>query len=210
MTTFTDVTAVYQAQGFGGDLPIVDNIALVIIDFVNGFADPDLLGGGNIRSAINSTVPLLERARAEGWPVAHTRILFAEDGSDHNVFVHKVPAMSRLTEANPASAIVPELTPVDGELVVAKRNPSAFAGTHFAAWLSQHRVGTLLVAGCVTSGCVRATVVDAMSQGFYPVVLADCVGDRALPPHEASLFDMEQKYARVETRDELFNRLKKR
>lgn len=202
MKQSSEVASVYRAQGFGGSLPIVDNTALVIVDFVNGFADPEQLGGGNIRPSIDATIPLLEAARAHGWPVAHTRILFAEDGSDHNVFAQKVPAMGRLTESNPASAIVPELAPRDGELVIAKRNPSAFAGTLFSAWLAQHRVGSLVVAGCVTSGCVRATVVDAMSLGFYPVVLEDCVGDRALPPHEANLFDMAQKYATVTRRDD--------
>lgn len=206
MKPSSEVTSVYRTQGFGGVLPIVDNPALVIVDFVNGFADPEQLGGGNIRPAIDATVPLLEQARAYGWPIAHTRILFAEDGSDHNVFVQKVPAMGQLTESNPASAIVPELAPRDGELVIGKRNPSAFAGTLFSAWLTQHRVGTLVVAGCVTSGCVRATVVDAMSLGFYPVVLEDCVGDRALPPHDASLFDMAQKYATVESRDAFLSR----
>ncbi|MHB0774857.1 isochorismatase family protein [Halomonas sp. WWR20] len=198
--------AVYESQGFGGALPIVDNVALLIIDFVNGFADPGILGGGNIRSAIEATIPLLAEARGHGWPVVHTRIVFADDGSDHNVFAKKVPSMGRLTETHPNSQIVSELAPVTGELVVCKRNPSAFAGTLLAAWLTEKRVGTLLVAGCVTSGCVRASVVDAMSYGFYPVVLEDCVGDRALGPHEANLFDMRQKYASVETKDNFLQR----
>ncbi|GAB2788656.1 isochorismatase family protein [Halomonas shantousis] len=197
---------VYESQGFGGALPIVDNVALLIIDFVNGFADPDILGGGNICSAIEATIPLLAEARERDWPVVHTRIVFADDGSDHNVFAKKVPSMGRLTEAHPNSQIVSELAPLAGELVVCKRNPSAFAGTLLAAWLAEKRIGTLLVAGCVTSGCVRASVVDAMSCGFYPVVLEDCVGDRALGPHEANLFDMRQKYASVETKDNFLQR----
>ncbi|MNS75528.1 Maleamate amidohydrolase [compost metagenome] len=80
--------------------------------------------------------------------------------------------------------------------------PSAFFGTSLAAWLTQRGVRTLLVAGAVTSGCVRASVVDAMQYGFRPLVLSDCVGDRALAPHEANLFDMAQKYATVATRAE--------
>jgi maleamate amidohydrolase len=66
-----------------------------------------------------------------------------------------------------------------------------------AAWLAQRGVQTLVVAGCVTSGCVRACVVDAMQAGFRPLVLSDCCGDRAIGPHEANLFDMAQKYASV-------------
>jgi maleamate amidohydrolase len=105
--------------------------------------------------------------------------------------------MASLTENNPNSAIVPELTPENGELVVRKTVPSAFFGTQLAPWLTERAVQTLLVAGAVTSGCVRASVVDAMSYGFRPLVLADCVGDRAIAPHEANLFDMQQKYAAV-------------
>jgi maleamate amidohydrolase len=67
--------------------------------------------------------------------------------------------------------------------------------------LSQRGVQTLLIAGCTTSGCVRASVVDAMCHGFRPLVVTDCVGDRSLQAHEANLFDMEQKYATLMPRD---------
>ncbi len=129
--------------------------------------------------------------------MAHTRIVFSEASSRNNVFCMKVPAMTGLTESAPISAIVPELAPIEGELVVRKTVPSAFFETGLRSWLTQRRVETLLVAGTTTSGCVRASVVDALSCGFRPIVLADCVGDRAIGPHQASLFDMEQKYADV-------------
>ncbi|AKC71429.1 isochorismatase family protein [Pandoraea oxalativorans] len=188
---------VYQRQGFGTPLPVHGNIGLLIIDLVVGFADPKTFGGGNIAQAIARTVDALALARRNGWPVAHSRIVYADDGSDDNVFSLKVPGMATLTEDHPNSAIVPELTPAPGELVVRKVVPSAFFGTQLAPWLSQRAVQTLLVAGAVTSGCVRASVVDAMSHGFRPLVLSDCVGDRAIAPHEANLFDMQQKYAAV-------------
>jgi maleamate amidohydrolase len=192
-----DTQDVYQHQGFGQALDLPPGHGLLIVDFVNGFTDPDVLGGGNIRAAIEATRPVLAAARARGWPVAHSRIVFADDGADANVFAKKVPSLLALHEDNPASAIVDELRPAEGELVVRKTVPSAFCGTLLAAWLAQRGVRTLLVAGCTTSGCVRASVVDAMSLGLQPVVLSDCVGDRAVGPHEASLFDMEQKYASV-------------
>ena len=78
-----------------------------------------------------------------------------------------------------------------------KRHASAFFGTHLAAWLASHRVDSLLVAGCTTSGCVRASVVDANAHGFAPLVIAECVGDRSEESHRVSLFEMEQKYADV-------------
>ena len=192
----------YERQGFGNTMEPVPPYGLLIVDFVNSFADPAMFGGGNIRPAIEKTVPLLAAARERGWPVAHTRIVFADDGGDGNVFTLKVPSLLALTEDNPASAIVPELTPRPGELVVRKTLPSAFFGTTLAAWLTQQGVRTLLVAGAVPSGCVRASVVDAMCSGFRPLVVSDCVGDRAIGPHEANLFDLQQKYATLMTCEE--------
>lgn len=194
--------ATYAKQGFGADLPLQAPYGLLIVDFVNGFADPAVFGGGNIPAAIDNTVPLLQIARERGWAIAHSRIVYADDGADHNIFSLKVPAMLTLKEGEHRSAIVPELAPAAGELVVRKTVPSAFFGTPLTQWLTQRGVQTLLVAGAVTSGCVRASVVDAMSWGFRPVVLSDCVGDRAITPHDASIFDMAQKYAAVMTRDE--------
>ena len=203
-------SGVYKQQGFGTPLPVQGNIGLLIVDFVVGFADPKTFGGGNIAPAIERTVHLLAAARRHGWPVAHSRIVYAADGSDDNVFSLKVPGMATLTEDHPNSAIVPELTPAAGELVVRKTVPSAFFGTQLAPWLSQRAVQTLIVAGAVTSGCVRASVVDAMSHGFRPLVVSDCVGDRAIGPHDANLFDMQQKYAAVMTLDEALSQIEKR
>ena len=192
----------YARQGFGTALQAVAPYGLLIVDFVNGFADPAQFGGGNIPEAIAGTERLLATARERGWPVAHSRIVFADDNADANVFGLKVPGLLALKEDAPASAIVPQLTPRAGELVVRKTEPSAFFGTQLAAWLTQRGVRTLLVAGATTSGCVRASVVDAMSHGFRPLVVSDCVGDRAQGPHDANLFDMAQKYAAVMPREQ--------
>lgn len=200
-------TAVYRQQGFGASLRLAPPFGLLIVDFVEGFADPAVFGGGNIPQAIARTHGLLELARTQGWPVAHSRIVYADDDGDANVFSDKVPGMLTLKEHSPASAIVASLAPRAGELVVRKNVPSAFFGTTLAPWLTQRGVRTLVVAGCVTSGCVRASVVDAMCLGFAPVVVSDCVGDRAIGPHDASLFDLAQKYAEVLPLDGLRSRL---
>jgi maleamate amidohydrolase len=197
----------YARQGFGASLQLKAPFALLIVDFVNGFADPAVFGGGNIPDAIANTEALLAEARKRGWCVAHSRIVYADDGADCNIFSEKVPGMLTLKEWGHTSAIVPQLAPADGELVVRKTVPSAFFGTPLAQWLTQRGVQTILIAGAVTSGCVRASVVDAMSWGFRPVVVSDCVGDRALGPHQASLFDMGQKYAAVMQRDEVLKAL---
>src|SRR5690606_11994873 len=127
----------YRRQGFGAALELKAPVGLLIVDFVNGFADPAVFGGGNIAPAIERTVPLLRHARARGWAIAHSRIVYADDDADHNIFSLKVPGMLTLKEASHASAIVPELTPQPGELVVRKTVPSAFFGTGLSAWLAQ-------------------------------------------------------------------------
>ena len=194
---------IYRSQGFAQTMGLGVAPAVVVVDFVKGFTDPAHFGGGNIQDAIDKTVELLALARARGWPVAHTRVVYADDGADAGAFALKVPPLLGLTEHSPLSQIVPELTPASGEMVFRKRHPSAFFGTELAGWLAFRRVDTVLVAGCTTSGCVRATVVDSCSHSFRTVVVTDCVGDRAMGPHEANLFDMGQKYADLMTVEEL-------
>jgi maleamate amidohydrolase len=203
MTTIHIEDDAYQRQGFGAELQAMPPFGVLIVDFVNGFADPGTFGGGNIQEAIQNTSRLLSYARSRNWPIAHSRIVYADDAADKNIFAMKVPTLLALTEDDPGSAIVDELTPARDELVVRKTVPSAFFGTVLSPWLTQRGVKTLLVAGATTSGCVRASVVDAMCHGFKPIVIADCVGDRALGPHEANLFDMRQKYASVLRLDEV-------
>lgn len=192
---------IYQKQGFGNALAPKAPYGLLIIDFINGFADPLTFGGGNIDPAIECTRGLLAEARTRNWPIVHTRVVYQDDGADANIFAIKVPPILALREHAQESQIVPQLQPTSGELVLSKTNPSAFFGTSLAAWLTQRGVQTLLIAGCTTSGCVRASVVDAMCHGFRPLVVTDCVGDRSLPAHEANLFDMNQKYATLMPRD---------
>ncbi|MFC3124389.1 isochorismatase family protein [Pseudoroseomonas globiformis] len=186
---------IYKAQGMGQSVGLGRRLALVVVDFVNGFIDPAHFGGGNISDAVRCTVPLLGEARRRSWPIAHTRVVYADDGSDAGAFARKSPGLLKLTEASPLSQIVPELIPAAGELIIRKRQASAFFGTELAGWLMWRGVDTVLVTGCTTSGCVRATVVDAVAHNLRSIVVSDCVGDRAIGPHEASLFDMGQKYA---------------
>jgi len=200
-------TDIYRQQNFGNRIGFGRKPALVIVDFTVGFNDPALFGGGNIDPAVQRTVRLLEFFRTARLPVAYTRVVYADDGSDAGVFALKAPRLKMLTEAHPAGQIVPELAPRAGELVVRKTQASGFFGTGLAPWLVQNGVDTVVVAGCTTSGCVRATVVDAVSHNFRPVVARDCVGDRASGPHEANLFDMAQKYADVMDRDEIIGEL---
>jgi len=198
-----DEAEIYKKQGMGNRLGFGKKAALVIVDFVNGFNDPDVFGGGNIPEAIAATKTLLDAARRNNVPVAFTRIIYQKDGSNAGIFAEKAPKLKTLTIDNPLSHVVPDLEPVDGEFIVDKTEASSFYGTGFGAWLTYHSVDTLIVTGCTTSGCVRATVVDACAHNYRPIVPRDCVGDRALGPHEANLFDMGQKYADVMSSNEV-------
>ena len=194
---------VYQRQRFGQRLGFGRRAGLLVVDFVNGFNDPALFGGGNIGPAIERSVDLLDTCRQMKLPIAFTRLVFEGDGSDHNLFVRKVPKLAVLTEDAPESFVVGELAPIPGEFVLRKRLPSAFFGTELGAHFTAKGVDTLAIIGCTTSGCVRASVLDAMCSGFRPIVVTDCVGDRAIAPHEANLFDLGQKYADLMKRDEV-------
>lgn len=192
---------IYLKQNLGNASGIGARPALILVDFVNGFVDAAQFGGPHIAAAVAATRPLLAAFRTAGLPIVHTRVVFADDGSSKNVFCMKVPPLLTLTENAHASQTVPQLLPMAGELVLRKTSASAFFSTGLSEWLRLRGVDTAVIAGCTTSGCVRATVVDAMQFNFRTLVIEDCVGDRAMAPHEANLFDMRQKYADVMLRD---------
>ncbi len=188
---------VYDGQGFGRSLELLPPAGLLIVDFINGFADPQVFGGGNIRPAIEKARTVLALARKRGWLVSYTRVVYADDGSDANVFTDKVPGCLDFTETSELSQVVPELLPEPGDLIIRKHFPSAFFGTHLASALAMKGIKTLFITGATTSGCVRASAVDAMCHGFKPVIVEDCVGDRSVTQHDVNLFDMKMKYTEV-------------
>ena len=194
---------IYEKQNFGNISGIGSNPALLVVDFVNGFTDPDQFGGGNINDAINKTSELLKFARLQKFPIAMTRVVYADNGSDNGIFCVKAPGKKPNFSPASTSQIVEELSPIAGEYIVRKTQPSAFFGTNLVGWLTSKSVDTVLVTGCTTSGCVRASVIDSMSYNFRTVVVTDGVGDRAIGPHEANLFDMQQKYADLMSVEEI-------
>lgn len=192
-----DLDQDYRTAGFGTRLGFGDRPALVVIDFVRAYLEP----GSPLYAGVEATVPparaVLDAARSAGIPVVFTRVEYAAGGTDGGLFFRKVAPLAAFVGDTEAGRIIDELTPREDELVVVKQYASSFFGTSLDSTLRALGVDTVILTGLSTSGCVRATAVDAIQLGFRPVVVADAVGDRDPRPHEASLFDLAAKYADV-------------
>jgi len=189
----------YARGGFGQSMPWGRRPALLVIDFVRAYLVPGSPLYAGVEQARADCETLLRAARKAGIPVLHTRVEFQPGGRDGGVFFRKLPALACFEAGrHPELAAFAEgLEPAAGETVITKQYASAFFGTSLASTLTALGVDTLLIAGLSTSGCVRASAVDACQHGFVPVVVREAVGDRAPGPHEANLFDLQAKYAEV-------------
>ena len=203
----TDLVENYQGA-FDGHLPFGQRPALLIVDFVVAYLDRASPLYAGVEDALASNQRLLAAARAVGIPVLWTNVVYTPGGKDGGVFYRKVPALRLFERGSPLGAFPDGLRPVAGELVISKQYASAFFGTHLAATLTAQRIDTLLITGLSTSGCVRATALDACQHGFLPFVVREACGDRHPGPHEANLFDLQAKYAEVITEAEAIARLK--
>lgn len=182
---------------FDGHLPFGKKPALLIVDFVVAYLDPASPLYAGVEDALASNERLLAAARAAGIPVLFTNVEYSPGGADGGVFYRKVPALKLFERGSPMGAFPESLQPQDGELVITKQYASSFFGTTLASTLTAMGVDTLLITGLSTSGCVRATALDACQHGFLPFVVREACGDRHPGPHEANLFDLQAKYAEV-------------
>lgn len=187
----------YSAAGFGRRLWPGRRPALLLVDLIRAYFTPgcELYLGDD--ACLASAARLLAVARQAGAPVLHTRVRYAPGGTDGGVFFRKVGALAALVGDSPEGEIMPQVAPREGEPVVVKQYASGFFGTSLASTLTALGVDTTVIAGVSTSGCVRATAVDACQHGFVPLVVREAVGDRDPGPHQANLFDLQAKYAEV-------------
>ncbi len=176
--------------------------ALLMIDFCQGYFDPacDLYSG--VEDALASALRVRTAARAAAVPVILTNVVYHPTAIDGGRFYEKAAPLRHFLAGNPMGAWPEGLVPETDELVISKQYPSAFFGTSLASTLTALGVDSVLLTGLTTSGCVRASCVDAMSHGFRTAVIADACGDRHAAPHDANLFDMNAKYADVVREDE--------
>ena len=193
----SDDLAQNYATAFGGKLEPGKKAALLIVDVVVAYLEPTSILYAHGEAALASNERLLAAARASGTTVIFTNVEFQAGGIDGGVFYKKVPALKSFLKGSPLGAFPATLQPLPSELVVTKQYPSAFFGTSLASTLRGLDIDTVLITGYSTSGCVRATALDALQNGFIPFVIADACADRHPGPHEANLFDIQAKMAEV-------------
>jgi nicotinamidase-related amidase len=189
---------VYARAGWGGRVPRGARPAVLVVDLSRGFTEAQFPTGADLTDVVAATGRLMDAARASDTPVILTTIAYDEaDLAGGCAWLRKAPGMAVLRAGSELVDLDPRLPVQPTDAVLVKKGASAFFGTHLASLLSALRVDTLLVCGATTSGCVRASVVDAVQEGHDVLVPAACVGDRAAGPHEANLFDIDAKYGDV-------------
>jgi maleamate amidohydrolase len=191
-------------QGFGERVGFGAKPALVVVDVNRGFTDPASPLVCDLDDCVAAIARLLEAFRGAGLPVVFTTVCYDDFGKRAAaVFIEKVPALLALEPGSPWVGIDPRIAPADGEPVLSKYFASAFFGTTLASLLGSAGCDTVVVTGASTSGCVRATALDALQNGYRVVVPREAVGDRNPAAHEANLYDLDTKYADVSSLDEV-------
>ena len=203
----TNLDQDYQTAGFGRALPFGRSPALLIVDFVRAYIEPGSPLYAGCESAFESAKRVLAAARAARIPVIFTGVEYQPGGVNGGIFYRKVGALKVFDRGSRLSEYCNGMTPQPGEQLLLKQYASAFFGTPLAATLTALGVDTVVITGVSTSGCVRATALDACQHGFLPFVVRDAVGDRDPRPHEASLFDLQAKYAEVVSEADILRHL---
>jgi len=193
-----------QFEGFGQRAGGVGRRpALVIVDINNGFTDPASPLVCDLDETVDAIRRLLEAMRRAELPVVYTTVSYTEgDRVAAKAFIDKVPVLLTLASGSPWTEIDERIAPRPDEPVLNKLFASAFYGTALASMLASHGCDSVIVTGASTSGCVRATVVDALQHGYRPIVPREAVGDRNPAAHEANLYDIDLKYGDVVSLEE--------
>lgn len=203
MSDQADLAEDYKRAGFRARLGFGERPAVIVVDVCEAYLDPTSPLYAAVEDVVEAVGRVVDAARLAAIPVIFTRVVYQPGGADGGIFYRKVPALKIFEAGSPAGEFPDRVRPRDGDVVVVKQYASAFFGTSLAATLTAKAVDTTIITGLTTSGCVRATALDAMQSGFIPIVVRDAVGDRDERPHEASLFDLDNKYADVVDIDEV-------
>jgi len=202
-----DLVANYK-KAYGNKIGFGKSPALLLVDFVQAYFDPDCELYSEVEDNLASALRLVEVARAAKIPVIYTNVVYQAQGLDGGVFFKKAKPLYNMLAGNPMGAWPEGLQPAENELVISKQYPSAFFGTSLSSTLTAAGVDTLLITGVTTSGCIRASCIDSCSYGFRTIIVEEACGDRHDDPHQANLFDMNAKYADVVSEAETAKYLK--
>ena len=187
-----------HGSAFSGRVGWGHRPAVVVIDLVRAYTHPDgPFALPEAQAAVEATAELVETARDKDVPVYWTVVRYAPGLADGGLFVRKVPALTCFAADAAGNWGDLALEPEADEVVVVKQYASAFFGTSLAPTLHATGVDTLVLAGVSTSGCVRATAMDALNSGFRPQVVRQACADRSTELHENNLSDLDAKYADV-------------
>jgi maleamate amidohydrolase len=194
----------YRAAGLGQRAPRGKRPGIVVIDLQRGFTEPEYPTGADLSGVVRATNTLIAAGRPHGIPVIFTVIAYtpAEIASSAYAWFGKSSGLASLESGAPTVELDPRMSNEAYDVVLEKKGASGFFGTNLATNLVSFGVDTLIVCGTTTSGCVRATAVDALQSGFNVLVPKECVGDRTPGPHDASLFDIDEKYGDVISLDD--------
>jgi len=188
----------FAQRGFGLRIGFGDRPALIVIDMANAFTDEKAMLGSNLDDQIAATIPILEAAHARNIPVFFSTVRYDDrEMRDAGIWASKQRGLRTLTADTDGWKIDRRLDFRPTDTLLVKKYASCFFGTDLGSRLVAQGVDTLIVTGCTTSGCVRATAVDAVQCGFRPMVVREAVGDRSASAHAQSLFDLDAKYADV-------------
>jgi maleamate amidohydrolase len=195
-----DDAAFFQKRGFGKEMGFGQTPAVLVVDIMRAFTDPSLPLGANLDAQIEQINILLEAARVADAPVFFSMVSYEEaDCRDSGVWGRKMSGLFSLTAGSKVVELDPRLQRQDSDSVFNKKYASCFFGTDLVSRLQSRRIDTLIITGCTTSGCVRASAVDAVQYGFRPIVAREAVGDRSEAAHDQSLFDIQAKYGDVKS-----------
>jgi len=186
-----------HAEGFAGSLNAGERCAVISVDFMRGYFDPASPFCLPSDEMLLAASRIMTVARAMDVPVIHTKVVYGPDGIDGGIFLQKIPALRSFIGEVAMNEFMEHVAPLPNELVIAKQYASAFFGTSLNSTLQALGVDTVIIMGVTTSGCIRATALDALQYGFIPLVVRDAVGDRGPEPQESNLFDLQAKYAEV-------------
>lgn len=198
-----DLQEDYAEAGFGNRLGFGEAPALLIVDMINAYLVPGAPLYAGVEAELEVCKRLRDRFHAAEFPVIFTRVEYEPGGADGGYFFKKVGALKNLERGNPLGDFPDGLRPADGDIVVTKQYASSFFGTSLASTLNSLGCDTTVIVGVTTSGCVRATALDALQYGFIPIVVSDGCGDRDERVHDANLFDLGAKYADIVTAAEV-------